>query len=103
MSRVRVSSPAPSFRPPSSPESSEAKEDTMSSQTETAAAIEMKLEGVPIPVSDVDAAKAFYTEKVGFHLDNDVPSNSGILVVHMTPPCSACPRVVWSSPRLWKP
>ncbi len=37
----------------------------------------MKLELVPIPVSDVDRAKAFYVEKVGFHLDHDVqPGNS---------------------------
>src|SRR2546430_2449723 len=103
MSRVRVSSPAPSFRPPSSPESSESKEDTMSSQTETAAAIEMKLEVVPIPVSDVDAAKAFYTEKVGFHLDNDVRPNPGMRVVQMTPPGSACSVVIGEGLPLGKP
>jgi catechol 2,3-dioxygenase-like lactoylglutathione lyase family enzyme len=34
--------------------------------------MEMKLELVPIPVSDVDMAKAFYVEKVGFNLDHDV-------------------------------
>jgi hypothetical protein len=34
--------------------------------------MDLKLELVPIPVSDVDAAKAFHTEKVGFRLDHDV-------------------------------
>ena len=33
--------------------------------------MEMKLEHVPVPVSDVDRAKAFYAEKLGFHADND--------------------------------
>src|SRR5437762_7973268 len=103
MSRVRVSSPAPCFQPPSSPESSESKEDKMSSQTETAAAVEMKLEVVPIPVSDVDAAKAFYTEKVGFHLDNDVRPNAGMRVVQMTPPGSACSVVIGEGLPLGKP
>ncbi len=38
--------------------------------------MEMKLELVPLPVSDVDRAKTFYVEKVGFHLDHDVqPGN----------------------------
>jgi catechol 2,3-dioxygenase-like lactoylglutathione lyase family enzyme len=54
----------------------------------------MKLEVVPIPVSDVDAAKAFYTEKVGFHLDHDVRPNEGMRVVQMTPPGSACSVVI---------
>src|SRR6266513_6175734 len=75
----------------------------MSSQTETAAAVEMKLEVVPIPVSDVDAAKAFYTEKVGFHLDNDVRPNAGMRVVQMTPPGSACSVVIGEGLPLGKP
>jgi catechol 2,3-dioxygenase-like lactoylglutathione lyase family enzyme len=33
--------------------------------------MEMKLELVPVPVSDVDRAKAFYADKVGFHIDHD--------------------------------
>jgi catechol 2,3-dioxygenase-like lactoylglutathione lyase family enzyme len=33
--------------------------------------MDLRLEVVPIPVSDVDAAKAFYTERVGFGLDHD--------------------------------
>ena len=56
--------------------------------------MDLKLEVVPIPVSDVDAAKAFYTEKVGFNLDHDVRPNEGMRVVQMTPPGSACSVVI---------
>jgi catechol 2,3-dioxygenase-like lactoylglutathione lyase family enzyme len=58
--------------------------------------MDMKLEVVPIPVSDVDAAKAFYTEQVGFELDHDIrPSGEGgMRVVQMTPPGSACSVVI---------
>ncbi|MBA3350070.1 MAG: VOC family protein [Actinobacteria bacterium] len=52
--------------------------------------MEMRLEVVPMPVSDVDAAKAFYTEQVGFSLDHDVRPNEGMRVVQMTPPGSPC-------------
>lgn len=58
------------------------------------ATVDMKLEVVPIPVSDVDAAKAFYTEKVGFNLDHDVQPNEKMRVVQMTPPGSACSVVI---------
>jgi catechol 2,3-dioxygenase-like lactoylglutathione lyase family enzyme len=50
----------------------------------------MKLELVPIPVSDVDRAKEFYVNKVGFHLDHDVRPNEAMRVVQLTPPGSAC-------------
>jgi catechol 2,3-dioxygenase-like lactoylglutathione lyase family enzyme len=56
--------------------------------------MDMKLEVVPMPVSDVDAAKAFYTEKVGFNLDHDVEPAGGMRVVQMTPPGSACSVVI---------
>jgi catechol 2,3-dioxygenase-like lactoylglutathione lyase family enzyme len=56
--------------------------------------MDLKLEVVPIPVSDVDAAKAFYTEKVGFKLDHDVRPNERMRVVQMTPPGSACSVVI---------
>lgn len=49
-------------------------------------AMEMRLEVVPIPVSDVDAAKDFYTRQVGFNLDHDVSPGNGMRVVQMTPP-----------------
>jgi catechol 2,3-dioxygenase-like lactoylglutathione lyase family enzyme len=50
----------------------------------------MKLELVPIPVTDVDRAKAFYTDQVGFHADLDERFGDEIRVVQLTPPGSAC-------------
>jgi len=52
--------------------------------------MEMKLELVPIPVTDVDRAKAFYTEQLGFVADVDVTPAPGVRVVQLTPPGSAC-------------
>jgi catechol 2,3-dioxygenase-like lactoylglutathione lyase family enzyme len=49
-----------------------------------------KLELIPIPVSDVDRAKHFYIEKLGFHLDHDVTPSSKMRVVQLTPVGSAC-------------
>ena len=51
---------------------------------------DLKLELVLIPVSDVDRAKAFYTEKLGFTLDVDHQPSDEFRVVQMTPPGSAC-------------
>jgi catechol 2,3-dioxygenase-like lactoylglutathione lyase family enzyme len=56
--------------------------------------MDLKLEVVPIPVSDVDAAKAFYTDKVGFALDHDMRPNDTMRIVQMTPPGSACSVVI---------
>ena len=50
----------------------------------------MKLELVPLPVSDVDRAIAFYVEKLGFKQDVDVQPADGIRVVQMTPEGSGC-------------
>jgi catechol 2,3-dioxygenase-like lactoylglutathione lyase family enzyme len=52
--------------------------------------VDYRLELILLPVSDVDRAKAFYTEKVGFHLDVDSSPREGFRVVQMTPPGSAC-------------
>ncbi|WP_369135246.1 VOC family protein [Modestobacter sp. I12A-02662] len=52
--------------------------------------MDMKLELVPIPVSDVDRAKTFYTEQLGFVADVDVRPADGVRVVQLTPPGSAC-------------
>ncbi len=52
--------------------------------------MDMKLELVPIPVTDVDRAKAFYTEQLGFVADVDVRPTDGVRVVQVTPPGSAC-------------
>jgi catechol 2,3-dioxygenase-like lactoylglutathione lyase family enzyme len=51
---------------------------------------DLKLELVLVPVTDVDRAKAFYTEQLGFHLDVDHRPNEEFRVVQMTPPGSAC-------------
>ncbi|HEY3953329.1 MAG TPA: VOC family protein [Streptosporangiaceae bacterium] len=56
--------------------------------------MDMKLEVVPIPVRDVDAAKDFYIRQVGFSLDHDVRPNENMRVVQMTPPGSACSVVI---------
>ena len=56
--------------------------------------IEMKLELVPVPVTDVDRAIEFYTKKVGFNLDHDIPVNDEIRFVQLTPPGSACSIVL---------
>ncbi len=56
--------------------------------------MQMKLELVPIPVSDVDRAKAFYTEQVGFNADHDHQVNEGLRFVQLTPPGSACSIVL---------
>ena len=52
--------------------------------------MEMKLEVVPIGVTDVDRAKAFYVDKLGFNADNDQPMGDK-RYVQLTPPGSAAP------------
>jgi catechol 2,3-dioxygenase-like lactoylglutathione lyase family enzyme len=52
--------------------------------------VDWKLELVLVPVSDVDRAKAFYTEKAGFNLDLDHRVGDEFRVVQLTPPGSAC-------------
>ncbi|WP_104108541.1 VOC family protein [Arthrobacter sp. N199823] len=56
--------------------------------------MEMRLELVPLPTTDVDRSKAFYLDQVGFTLDHDVEPGNGMRVVQMTPPGSACSIVV---------
>jgi len=52
--------------------------------------MQMKLELILVPVSDVDRAKAFYTEKIGFHADFDQQVSEELRFVQLTPPGSAC-------------
>jgi predicted enzyme related to lactoylglutathione lyase len=52
--------------------------------------MDWKLELVFVPVSDVDRAKAFYTEKAGFNADHDHSVSDEIRFVQLTPPGSAC-------------
>jgi predicted enzyme related to lactoylglutathione lyase len=65
--------------------------------------MDLKLEVVPIPVSDVDAAKAFYSEQGGFNLDHDIRPNQRMRVVQMTPPGSACSVVIGEGLPLGEP
>lgn len=58
--------------------------------------MEMKLELVPVPVSDVDRAKAFYVDRVGFHADHDHTLGESVRFVQLTPPGSACSIVIGS-------
>jgi catechol 2,3-dioxygenase-like lactoylglutathione lyase family enzyme len=52
--------------------------------------MDMKLELVIVPVSDVDRAKSFYSEQAGFNADHDIPVSDEIRFVQLTPPGSAC-------------
>jgi predicted enzyme related to lactoylglutathione lyase len=52
--------------------------------------MDWKLELVPVPVSEVDRAKAFYVDRVGFHADFDQQVNENLRFVQLTPPGSAC-------------
>ena len=52
--------------------------------------MDYKLELVAVPVSDVDRAKAFYTEQAGFNADHDHAVNENLRFVQLTPPGSAC-------------
>jgi catechol 2,3-dioxygenase-like lactoylglutathione lyase family enzyme len=56
--------------------------------------VNLKLELVPVPVSDIEQAKAFYADRLGFHVDHDVQPTSGVRVVQLTPPGSACSIVL---------
>ncbi len=63
--------------------------------------MDWKLEVVVIPVTDVDRAKSFYVEKLGFHLDTDAQPTETMRVVQMTPPGSACSVTI--GPLMMKP
>jgi catechol 2,3-dioxygenase-like lactoylglutathione lyase family enzyme len=52
------------------------------------------LEVVVVPVSDVERAKAFYAEQLGFHVDHDTTIGEGNRIVQLTPPGSGCSIVV---------
>src|SRR5436853_7673583 len=60
----------------------------------TMTTMQMKLELAAVPVSDVDRAKAFYTEKIGFHADHDYQVRDDLRFVQLTPPGSACSIVI---------
>lgn len=56
--------------------------------------MDWKIELVPVPVTDVDRAKAFYVDQVGFNADHDHRVNENLRFVQLTPPGSACSIVI---------
>lgn len=56
--------------------------------------MDWKLELIAVPVSDVDRAKAFYVDRVGFNADHDHRVNDDLRFVQLTPPGSACSIVI---------
>jgi catechol 2,3-dioxygenase-like lactoylglutathione lyase family enzyme len=52
--------------------------------------VQMKLELIAVPVSDVDRAKAFYVDQVGFNADHDHKVSDDLRFIQLTPPGSAC-------------
>src|SRR3954447_13732806 len=56
--------------------------------------MDWKIELVAIPVTDVDKAKAFYVDQVGFHADHDHQVHENLRFVQLTPPGSACSIVM---------
>jgi catechol 2,3-dioxygenase-like lactoylglutathione lyase family enzyme len=52
--------------------------------------VDYRLELIAVPVSDVDRAKAFYTDRAGFNADHDHRVNENLRFVQLTPPGSAC-------------
>ena len=58
--------------------------------------MDWKLELVAVPVSDVDRAKAFYSQQVGFNPDQDHTVSDGLRFVQLTPPGSACSIAIGS-------
>jgi predicted enzyme related to lactoylglutathione lyase len=65
--------------------------------------MQMKLEVVHVPVSDVDRAKAFYTEQIGFNADHDHQVNDELRFVQLTPPGSACSIAIGTGLSQMKP
>src|SRR4029079_3364402 len=59
--------------------------------------MDMKLELVAVPVSDVDRAKAFYVDQVGFNADHDFQVTDDLRFVQLTPPVYACSIVIGNS------
>ena len=60
--------------------------------------MEWKLELIILPVSDMDRAKAFYSEKLGFNVDVDHRAGEDFRVIQLTPPGSACSVTLMRNP-----
>jgi predicted enzyme related to lactoylglutathione lyase len=66
-------------------------------------ASEMRLELIQVPVSDIDRAKAFYVEQVGFNADHDHQVSDDLRFVQLTPPGSACSIALTTSAHGMRP
>jgi catechol 2,3-dioxygenase-like lactoylglutathione lyase family enzyme len=66
----------------------------LSDPSANVARMDWKIELIAIPVTDVDRAKAFYTDQVGFNADHDYQVNESLRFVQLTPPGSACSIVM---------
>ncbi|WP_166870993.1 VOC family protein [Salinibacterium sp. ZJ450] len=56
--------------------------------------MDMKIELLAVPVSDLDRAKEFYVDKIGFNADYDIPVSDELRFIQLTPPGSACSIVL---------
>jgi predicted enzyme related to lactoylglutathione lyase len=56
--------------------------------------MDWKIELLSVPVTDIDRAKAFYADQLGFNADHDIPVNDDLRFVQLTPPGSACSIVL---------
>ncbi|HEY5821575.1 MAG TPA: VOC family protein [Propionibacteriaceae bacterium] len=65
--------------------------------------MDLRLEVIALPVSDVDASIGFYVDQVGFRLDHDVRPAEGMRVVQLTPPGSPCSVVMGTGMPLGTP
>jgi predicted enzyme related to lactoylglutathione lyase len=65
--------------------------------------MDMRLELIQVPVSDVDRAKAFYVERAGFNADHDHQVSDELRFVQLTPPGSACSIALTSGAHEMKP
>jgi catechol 2,3-dioxygenase-like lactoylglutathione lyase family enzyme len=52
------------------------------------------IEVIVVPVADIDRAKAFYADRLGFTLDHDIVINDDVRIVQLTPPGSGCSIVI---------
>jgi catechol 2,3-dioxygenase-like lactoylglutathione lyase family enzyme len=66
----------------------------LSDRARTVAGMDWKIELIAIPVTDVDRAKSFYVDQVGFNADHDHQVNESLRFVQLTPPGSACSVVL---------
>ena len=66
-------------------------------------ATNMRLELIQVPVSDIDRAKTFYTEKMGFNADHDHQVTDELRFVQLTPPGSACSIALTSGVHQMRP